>query len=126
MRSIASILGAQFIIEHETPGLVNACRRPPAGSRTRPQGGPDLGPATLIIDPNENLAGAVLEGLDYELIYILDTSIFGHGDFGQFTYTVNGTWVSRFELQVNPEQKPFGIAGQFVPSWVCLDQFAAA
>jgi iron complex outermembrane receptor protein len=112
MRSIAALLGSQFILDHESsfPGLVT--RAPaPAGF---------VGPVTLIIDPNSNLGGAVLEGLDYELIYILDTSIFGHGDWGQFTYTVNGTWVSRFELQVNPDQKPFGINGQFVPTGFAL------
>src|SRR5438477_2704573 len=112
MRSIASILGAQFIIDHESsfPGLVTRAAAPPGF----------VGPITLVIDPNANLAGAILEGLDYELIYILDTSIFGHGDFGQFTYTVNGTWVSRFELQVAPDQKPFGINGQFVPTGFTL------
>src|SRR5205807_9834891 len=99
MRSISSILGAQFIIEHNIPGLVQRAPTAIPG---------ELGPVTLVIDPNANLAGAVLEGLDYELIYILDTTIFGHGDFGQFTYTVNGTWLSRFELQVSPEQKRFG------------------
>jgi iron complex outermembrane receptor protein len=119
MRSIASILGAQFIIEHNLPGLVQRTP-PPPGAPPAPNGGPDLGPISLVIDPNDNLAGAVLEGLDYELIYILDTSIFGHGDFGQFTYTVNGTWLSRFELQVDPDQKPFGIAGQFVPTGFAL------
>src|SRR5881394_2123305 len=111
MRSIASILGAQFIIEHNLPGLVQRAPTAIPG---------ELGPITLVIDPNDNLAGAVLEGLDYELIYILDTSIFGHGDFGQFTYTLNGTWLSRFELQVNPDQKPFGIAGEFVPTGFAL------
>src|SRR5437868_6789270 len=119
MRSISSILGAQFIIEHNIPGLVQRSP-PPAGAGPAPNGGPDLGPVTLVIDPNANLAGALLEGLDYELIYILDTTIFGHGDFGQFTYTVNGTWVSRFELQVAPDQKPFGINGQFVPTGFAL------
>ena len=124
MRSIASILGGQFIIEHNLRGpngqpLVTR-NPPPAGAPPAPNGGPDLGAATLIIDPNANLAGAQLEGLDYEVIYILDTSIFGHGDFGQFTYTVNGTWLSRFELQVNPDQHRFGIAGQFVPSGFAL------
>ena len=53
----------------------------------------------LVIDPNENLTGAIFEGLDYEAIYILDSSIFGHGDFGRLTATVNGTWLSRAELQ---------------------------
>jgi iron complex outermembrane recepter protein len=119
MRSIASLLGADFIISHNLPGLVTRAA-PPAGAGPAPNGGPDLGAVTLVIDPNANLAGAVLEGLDYELIYILDTSIFGHGDWGQFTYTVNGTWLSRFELQVNPDQKPFGIAGQFVPTGFSL------
>src|SRR5205814_10461945 len=107
MRSIASILGAQFIIEHNLPGLVQRAPTAIPG---------ELGPITLVIDPNDNLAGAVLEGLDYEVIYILDTSIFGHGDFGQFTYTLNGTWLSRFELQVAPGSRAFGIAGEFVPS----------
>ncbi len=111
MRSIASILGAQFIIEHNLPGLITRAPTAIPG---------ELGPITLVIDPNANLAGAILEGLDYELIYILDTTIFGHGDFGQFTYTVNGTWLSRFELQVSPDQKPFGIAGQFVPTGFAL------
>jgi len=80
-----------------------------------------------VIDPNQNLSGVVFEGLDYEAIYILDSSIFGHGDFGRLTTTVNGTWLSRARLQVappsvnpdgtlNPGTKPFGIAGQFVSS----------
>jgi iron complex outermembrane receptor protein len=112
MRSIATLIGSQFILDHESsfPGLVT---RAPAPA-------PFIGPVTLIVDPNQNLAGAVLEGLDYEVIYILDTTIFGHGDFGTFTYTVNGTWLSRFELQVNPDQKRFGIAGEFVPSAFAL------
>src|SRR6266496_2105671 len=32
----------------------------------------DLGPVTLVIDPNFNLSRAIFEGLDYEAIYILD------------------------------------------------------
>src|SRR5207237_2007395 len=112
MRSISTLIGSQFILDHEAqfPGLVTPAPAPPGF----------VGPVTLIVDPNQNLAGAVLEGLDYEVIYILDTSIFGHGDFGQFTYTLNGTWLSRFELQVNPAQKRFGIAGEFVPSAFAL------
>jgi len=122
MRSIASILGADFIIAHNLPGLITRTPPPPGAPPINNPGyqGPDLGPITLVVDPNDNLAGAQLEGLDYELIYILDTSIFGHGDWGQFTYTVNGTWLSRFELQVNPDQKRFGIAGQFVPTGFAL------
>ncbi len=106
MRSIASFLGAPFIVENNLPGLV--IRGPP------PNPG-EPGPIILVIDPNENLTGAIFEGLDYEAIYILESSIFGHGDFGKLTATVNGTCLSRAELQISPDTKRFGIAGEFIP-----------
>jgi iron complex outermembrane receptor protein len=106
MRSIASLLGTQFIVDLNLPGLV--IRGPPV-IPGRP------GPIILVIDPNENLTGAIFEGLDYEAIYILDSSIFGHGDFGRVTATLNGTWLSRAELQILPTTKRFGIAGQVIP-----------
>jgi iron complex outermembrane receptor protein len=106
MRSIASLLGTQFTIDNNIPGLVI---RGPSTIPGRP------GPITLVIDPNENLTGAIFEGLDYEAIYILDSSIFGHGDFGRLTFTVNATWLSRAELQILPDTKRFGIAGEVIP-----------
>jgi iron complex outermembrane receptor protein len=106
MRSIASLLGTDFIIQNNIPGLVI---RGPSTIPGRP------GPIILVIDPNENLTGAIFEGLDYEAIYILDSSIFGHGDFGRLTATVNGTWLSRAELQIAPSTKRFGIAGEVIP-----------
>src|SRR5207247_11149395 len=79
-----------------------------------------VGPVTVVIDPNENLSGAIFEGLDYEAIYILDSSIFGHGDYGRLTFTVNGTWLSRAELQVNATSNRFGMAGEFLPAGFIL------
>jgi iron complex outermembrane recepter protein len=114
LRSLISSLGAQFIIEADLPGLVFRTP-PPAGTLPLPNGQPDRGPVYLVIDPNENLSGAIFEGLDYEAIYLLDSSIFGHGDYGRLTFTVNGTWLSRAELQVNPNTKRFGIGGEFLP-----------
>jgi outer membrane receptor protein involved in Fe transport len=108
MRDIVRLLGAQFIISNDIPGLVFRSPPPPDG----PPG--DRGPITLVINPNENLAGAIYEGLDYEAIYVLDSSIFGHGDFGRLTATVNGTYLSRAQLQVRPDTKRFGIAGEFL------------
>ena len=105
MRDIVTFLGAQFIISNNIPGLVVRAPSTVPG---------ELGPVLLVIDPNENLAGAIFEGLDYEAIYILDSSIFDHGDFGRLTATVNGTYLSRAELQVRPDTKRFGIAGQFL------------
>ncbi|MFL6552918.1 MAG: TonB-dependent receptor domain-containing protein [Chthoniobacterales bacterium] len=106
MRSIASLLGGQFVVDNNIPGLV--IRGPPVIPG-------EPGPIILVIDPNENLTGAIFEGLDYEAIYILESSIFGHGDFGRLTATVNGTWLSRAELQILPDTKRFGIAGEFIP-----------
>src|SRR5437763_7250199 len=55
MRSIASLLGTQFIIENDVPGLV--FHGPPriVNGKLVP------GLITLVIDPNENLAGAIFE-----------------------------------------------------------------
>src|SRR5947199_7055185 len=55
MRSIASLLGPQFVVDLNNPDLV--IRGPPVIP-----GKP--GPIILIIDPNENLTGAIFEGLD--------------------------------------------------------------
>ena len=79
---------------------------------SNPAGEP--GPVNLVIDPNENLSGAIFEGLDYEAIYILDSTIFGGSDLGRLTTTINGTWLSRAELQPDPDTNRFGIAGQFI------------
>jgi iron complex outermembrane receptor protein len=115
MRSLVSSLGAQFIISHNLPGLVTRAA-PPPNSPPAPNGGPDLGAITLVQDPNENLAGAIFEGLDYEAIYLLESSMFGAGDFGRLTFTVNGTWLARAVLQTGPDTKRFGVAGDFLPS----------
>ncbi len=111
MRSIASLLGAQFVVDTNIPGLV--VRGPPVIPG-------EPGPIILIIDPNKNLTGAIFEGLDYEANYILDSSIFGHGDFGRLTLAINGTWLSRAELQILPDTKRFGIAGEFIPTGFTL------
>jgi len=79
LRSLISSLGAQFIIEANLPGLVFRTP-PPPDTPPLPNGQPDRGQITLVIDPNENLSGAIFEGLDYEAIYILDAAIFGRGD----------------------------------------------
>ena len=106
MRSIASFLGAQFIVENNLPRLVIRASPPAPG---------ELGSVILVIDPAENLTGAIFEGLDYEAVYILDSAIFGHGDFGKLTATANDTWLSRAELQIGPDTKRFSIAGEFLP-----------
>src|SRR6478609_9561084 len=108
MRDIVAPLGAQFIIQNSNRAPFDALV-----FRSAPPPGGEFGPVILVQDTSANIAGAIFEGLDYEAIYILDSSIFGHGDLGRLTTTVNGTWLSRAELQPTPTSKRFGIAGQF-------------
>jgi iron complex outermembrane recepter protein len=114
MRDIVSFVGAQFLIESSppTPGVQQNGPFVFRGASAIPG---EPGPVLFVIDPSDNLSGAIFEGLDYEVIYILDSAIFGHGDFGKLTTTVNGTWLSRAEFQPAPDQKRFGIAGSFLP-----------
>jgi len=102
LRSIAAFVDEQFIINFENsfPGLV--IRDPTTGAITQ------------LFNPNSNLTRAIVEGLDYEAIYILDSSIFGRGDFGRLTFTLNGTYLSRFEFQATPISKRIGLSGGFV------------
>src|SRR5438874_3552173 len=108
MRDIVASLGAQFIIQNSNRAPFDALV-----TRAAPPPGGEFGPVILVQDPSANIAGAIFEGLDYEAIYILDSSIFGHGDLGRLTTTVNGTWLSRAERQPTPTSKRFGINGQF-------------
>jgi hypothetical protein len=125
MRDIITAIGAQTIILLNPPKVNGASTViGPSGQTvvrsagSNPTGEP--GPVDLVIDPSENLSGAIFEGVDYEAIYILDSSIFGHGDFGRLTTTINGTWLSRAEFQASAETKRFGIAGQFLPPGFAL------
>ena len=102
LRSIATPPDVQFIIDFENsfPGLV--VRDPTTGAITE------------VLNPSLNLTRAIVEGVDYEGIYILDSAIFGHGDFGRLTFTLNGTYLSRFEFQATPFSKRIGLSGGFV------------
>ena len=102
LRSIAALPDGQFILDHEKLFPQDVIRDPTTGA------------ITTVINPTLNLTHAVVEGLDYEAIYILDSSSFGHGDFGRFTFTLNGTYLSRFELQISPDSHRFGLSGSYV------------
>src|SRR6266498_2675444 len=119
MRDIVAAVGADFLIANNrpTPGVQQNGPFVFRGPRENPA---EAGPVTLVIDPSNNLSGAVFEGLDYEAIYILDSTIFGHGDWGRLTTTVNGTWLSRAEFQPNATTKRFGINGEFLPPGFAL------
>src|SRR5438067_7812879 len=103
----------QSIIATNPPPAPPAVQNGPLVFRA-PSGIPGVvGPITSVIVPNLNFTGAIGEGLDYELTYILESSMFGHGDFGRLTATVNGTWLSRIEFQALANSKRFGLAGLY-------------
>ena len=99
-RNAGSFVDPQFIVDHENefPGFVIR---------------DETGAIKRVFDRTLNISQAIVEGLDYEAIYILDSGIFGHGDFGRLTLTVNGTYLSRFEFQAQPDTRRFGLSGQF-------------
>src|SRR5438105_58841 len=101
LRSIASFVDPQFIIDHENLFPLDVIRDPTTGA------------ITVVVNPSLNLTRAVVEGLDYEAIYILDSGIFGRGDFGRFTFVLNGTYLSRFEFQASPDTHRIGLSGGF-------------
>jgi outer membrane receptor protein involved in Fe transport len=128
MRDIITAIGAQTIILENPPppvGNTNGASTVvgPSGAtvvRTPSAVPGEVGPVSLVIDPSQNLSGAIFEGLDYEAIYILDSTIFGHGDWGRLTTTVNGTWLSRADFQASASTKRIGIAGEFLPPGFAL------
>ncbi len=100
LRNAGGDVGAQFIVEHESefPGFVI---RDATGQIKR------------VLDRALNISEAIVEGLDYEVIYTLNSGIFGYGDFGSLTFTVNGTYLSQFEFQAQPNSRRIGLSGQF-------------
>ena len=119
MRDIVTAIGSQTIILENPPPNNGASTVTGAAGvvivRAAGDNPGEPGPVVLINDPSLNLSGAIFEGLDYEAIYILDSTIFGGGDWGRLTTTVNGTWLSRAEFQAASDVKRVGIAGEFLP-----------
>ena len=68
LRLIMTTLGADFVISHNppTPGVVQ--NGPLVFRAPSPVPGEPVGPVTLVIDSDQNLSGAIFEGLDYEAI----------------------------------------------------------
>ena len=75
---------------------------------------PATGSILNVIDTEQNLSRIITEGLDYEAIYQLDSSIFGHGDFGTFTFTFNGNYLARYRQQASAAQPRVDLTGQFL------------
>jgi iron complex outermembrane receptor protein len=62
----------------------------------------------------ENTIRAWTEGLDYAARYQFDTSMFGHGTFGSFTFTFNGNYSDRFLSQPAPTDLKVNFNGRLI------------
>ncbi len=75
---------------------------------------PATGEVLQVDTTTFNLGRVIVEGLDYEAIYQLDTAMFGAGNFGTVTFTLNGTYLSRFEFASSPGAKEFDLTGSIL------------
>ena len=71
------------------------------------------GAILLVNSPLINLGRFITSSWDFEEVYILDTTRFGHGDWGTFTETVNWTYLADADIQFIPNGKRHAIAGEF-------------
>lgn len=71
-------------------------------------------PGTVgLITTRQNLGRFIEEGWDYEAVYSFATARLGHGDFGNVTVTLNGTYLQRAVLQPAPGGKRENVIGKF-------------
>ncbi len=72
---------------------------------------PVTGEILFVTDLTQNISRTITEGIDYELIYTLDTSVFGRGNFGTLTFALRGTYLSRYVAAINVGDNQIEYAG---------------
>jgi iron complex outermembrane receptor protein len=73
---------------------------------------PVTGQILFVRNLIQNISRTITEGIDYEAIYTLDTTIFGRGNFGMFTFTLNGNYLSRYVAAIIVGDREREFAGQ--------------
>ena len=97
-------LNPNFIVEHasEFPGLGLVVRDPSQGNMI-----------ILVRSPEQNVGRFIESYVDYEVVEAFETARFGHGDWGTFTATFNGTYLADVDVQIFPGTKRFTAVGKF-------------
>jgi hypothetical protein len=110
IRGFTTILDPQFILDNEAAFSQFVVRGPPGAN-----GGnnPLFGPVLNILTPNLNLGRFIERAVDYEFVYTLETSRFGHGDWGTLTTTFNGTYIDSIKIQALPGAGQEQVVGKF-------------
>lgn len=112
VRGFTSTLDPQFILDNELNGFGQFVTR---GAPLSVPGStnPNFGPVLNIDTPILNLGRFIEQAYDYEVVYTLETSRFGHGDFGTLTATLNGTYIDSIKIQFLPGQGQEQVVGKF-------------
>jgi iron complex outermembrane recepter protein len=105
LRDRTNFINPQFILEQNVD---SGGKRFPGQVVRDPVTGEILFVRSLI----QNISRTITEGFDYEAIYTLDTTIFGRGNFGTFTFTLNGNYLSRYVAAINVGDREREFAGQ--------------
>jgi iron complex outermembrane receptor protein len=74
---------------------------------------PVTGAIVLINTPEVNTGQLICDDLDYEAVYTLQTTRFGHGDMGTLTTTFNGTYIFDRQLRPTPFSPILEVSGKF-------------
>jgi hypothetical protein len=110
IRGFTSTLDPQFLLDNEAQFGQFIIRGAPGSA-----GGtnPNFGPVLNILTPTLNLGRFIEVAYDYEVVYTLETSRFGHGDFGTLTATMNGTYIDSIKVQTVPTGGQTQVVGKF-------------
>jgi iron complex outermembrane recepter protein len=121
MREAVSPFGTGFIIQNAGlfPGKVTrdgACPTGtvPGGPGCLNDGSGQHGELVQVDNTLFNLGALREEGLDWETQYMFETTRLGHGDWGQFTTTINGTYLARYVFAAQPGGKRIDETGSFL------------
>jgi iron complex outermembrane receptor protein len=105
LRDRTNFIDPQFIIDEN---FASGGKRFPGQVVRDPGTGQILFVRRLI----QNISRTITEGIDYEAIYVLDTTIFGKGNFGTFTFTLNGNYLSRYVAAINVGDRELEYSGE--------------
>ena len=108
LRGYTTFVDPQFLIDH-TPVVPGATVAGPGGSITRAANGVILN----IDSPEVNTGREILSAWDYEAVETFETSRLGHGDWGTFTATHNGTYLVDADIVIVPGGKRLTAVGKF-------------
>ena len=63
---------------------------------------------------SQNRSEIITEGFDYQAFYQFDTSTFGYGNLGTFTFTFNGNYLARWRHRTVPGENKINTDGQYI------------